>query len=81
MWHYTLTDASAVMHLSYAMHSKDGNDQPVHSLMLSLHDLRGLPLRRLPSAVPCRLLQRIGVISDWLQKRFRPSLTADIAEP
>ena len=32
--------------------SIDGNDWPVHSLMLSLRDLRGLPLRRLSSTVP-----------------------------
>ena len=47
------TDASAVMGtrrcLSSATRSNDHIDWPVHSLMLSIHDLRGLPLRRLPS--------------------------------
>ena len=30
----------------------DGIEWPVHSLILSFHDLRGLPLRRLPSIEP-----------------------------
>ena len=51
----TPTDASAAMTahrpLSSAMRSNDDIDWPVHSLMLSLHDLRGLLLPRLPSAV------------------------------
>ena len=52
-----LTDASAVMTahrpLPFAMHSNDDIDWPVHSLMLSFNDLRGLPLRRLPSTALC----------------------------
>ena len=32
--------------LSSSMRSNDDNDWPVHSLMLFLHDLRGLHLRR-----------------------------------
>ena len=49
----TEVSAAIVAHrlLSSAMRSND-NDWPVHSLMLSLHDLRCLPLRRLPSTVP-----------------------------
>ena len=51
----TLTEASAVMFwhqlLSSAMCSNDDNDWPVHSLKLSLHDLLGHSLRRLPSTV------------------------------
>ena len=39
-----------------AMTSFDGGDWPVHSLMLSFHDLRGLPLRRPPSTVPCSMV-------------------------
>ena len=38
---------------SSVMRSNDDSDWPVHSLMLLLHDLRGLPLRRLPSTVLC----------------------------
>ena len=53
----TPTDAPAMMvaHrlLSSVMRSSDDSDWPVHSLMLSFHHLRGLPLRRLPSTVPC----------------------------
>ena len=41
--------------LSSTERSNDDNDCPVNSLMLSLHDLRGLPLRR-PSAVPCSMI-------------------------
>ena len=56
----TPTDASAalVAHrlLSSVMRSNDANDWPGHSLMLSLYDLRGLPLRRLPSNVPCSMI-------------------------
>ena len=56
----TPTDATAVMaahqFLSSAMHSNDDIDWAVHSLMLSYHDLRRLPLRRLPSTVPCRMI-------------------------
>ena len=44
----TLTDASAVMaahrRLSSVTRSNDDIDWPVLSLMLSVHDLRGLPL-------------------------------------
>ena len=35
------------------LRSNSGIDWPVHSFMLSFHDLRGLPLRRLPSTEPC----------------------------
>ena len=50
----TLTDASALSvahrYLSFAMlNNNDNGCWPVHSLMLSLHDLRSLPLRRLHS--------------------------------
>ena len=51
----TSTDASTVMAASDSVKfdrligcSDDDNDCPVHSLMSSLHDLRGLPLWRLP---------------------------------
>ena len=48
----TPTDASTAMTanrpMSSAMRSNDGIDWPVHSLMLSFHDLRSLPLQRLP---------------------------------
>ena len=33
------------------MRSNGDIDWPVHSLILIFHDLRGLPLRRLPSTV------------------------------
>ena len=50
-------DAFAVMvaHrlLSSAMRNNKDNDWPVHSSMLSLHDIIGLRLRRPPSTVPC----------------------------
>ena len=56
----TPTDAFAAMvaHrlLPSAMRSNDDSDRPVNSLMLSLRDLRGLPLRRLPSTVPCSMI-------------------------
>ena len=49
----TPTDVSAVIiahrPLLSAMRSNDDIDWPVHSLMLSFHDLRGLPRRGLPS--------------------------------
>ena len=45
------------------MRSNDYNDWPVHSLMFSLHDLRGLPLRRLPSTDPCSMI--FGISSWW----------------
>ena len=71
----TPTDASATMGvhrlLSSAMRSNDDNDWPVHSLMLSLHDLRDLPLQRLPSAVHC-------VFFFDLRQRL---MTTDMAEP
>ena len=56
----TLTDASAVktahgLMLS-AMHSDDDIDWPVHSLLLSLHDLDSLSLRGLPSSLPCSMI-------------------------
>ena len=54
------TDASAAMvaHgvLSTAMHINDDNDWPVHSLMLSIHDIHGLPLWRILSDVPCSMI-------------------------
>ena len=56
----TVTFAVMVAHrpLSSAVgvHSNDNIDWPVHSLMFSLHDLCGLPLRRLPSTVPCSMI-------------------------
>ena len=50
----TVAPAAMTAHrpLSSAMRSSDDIDWPVHSLMLSFHDLQGLPLRRLPSIVP-----------------------------
>ena len=40
-----------------AMPDNDNNiDRPVHSLMFSFHDLRGHPLRRLPSTVLCSII-------------------------
>ena len=56
----TSIDASAAMgahrRLSSATRSTDDIDWPVHSLMFSFHDLRGLPVRRLPSTEPCSTL-------------------------
>ena len=57
----TPTDASALMAayrlLSSVACSNDDNDRPVHSLMLSLGDLRGLTLRRrLQSTVRCSMI-------------------------
>ena len=40
------------------MCSNDDIDWPVHSLMLSFYALRGLPLRRLPSTIPCNMIFR-----------------------
>ena len=52
----TPTDASTVAaahrRLSFANRSNDDIDCPVHSLMLSFRNLRGLPLRRHPSTEP-----------------------------
>ena len=42
--------------LPFAMRNCCRSDWPVHSLMLSFHDLRGLPLRRIPSIVPCSMV-------------------------
>ena len=40
--------------LSSSMRSRDDSEWPVHSLMLSLHDLQGLPLQqRFKPSVPC----------------------------
>ena len=50
--------------LSSAMHSNYDIDWPVHSLMLSFHDMRGLPLQRLLSTVPCGMI--FGSVS-WRQ--------------
>ena len=51
----TLTDTAAAMTAhrppSSAMYSNDETNRS--SLMLSFHDIRGLPLRRPPSTVPC----------------------------
>ena len=56
----TLTDASTVMvaHrcLPSAKQSNADIDWPVHSLMLPLHDLRGLLLQRLLSTEPCSII-------------------------
>ena len=52
--------------LSSAMRSNDDIHWPVHSLMLSFHDFRGLPLRRLPSTVPGSMIY--GSVS-WRQTR------------
>ena len=62
------TDASAAMaahrRLSSTTWSNDDIDWLVNSLMLSLHDLRGLPPQRLPSTEPCSMI--FGSIS-WRQ--------------
>ena len=50
--------------LSSTMRSNDDNDWHVNSLMLSLHDLSGLPMRRLPSTVPRSMI--FGSVS-WRQ--------------
>ena len=50
--------------LSSAMCSNDDNAWPVHSLMLSLRDLRSLTLQWLPSTVPCCVI--FGSVS-WQQ--------------
>ena len=50
--------------LSSATHSNDDIDWPVHSLVLSFLDLRGLPWRRLLSTVPCSMI--FGSVS-WRQ--------------
>ena len=74
------TDASAMMvaqrRLSSATRSNDEIDWSVHALMLSFHDLRGLPLRRLPhfakrrqhrheviTIMPCSMHVKFGFIS------------------
>ena len=50
------------------MRSNDDSDRPVHSLLSSFHDLRGLPLRRLSSTVPCRMIfSWIGENCCWLR--------------
>ena len=41
--------------LSYVIRSNYDNDCPVHSLILSFHDLRLVPQRRLPSTVTGRM--------------------------
>ena len=60
----TPTDASAVMaahqRLPSATQSNYDIDWPVHSLMLSFDDLRGLPLRRLSSTEPCGMILWYG---------------------
>ena len=59
-WSTYPDNASAVMTahwlLSSAMRSSNDIDWPVHSMMLTLRDLRGLPLRRIPSTVPWRTI-------------------------
>ena len=67
----TPINASAAMTahrpLSSTMRSNADIDWPVHALMLSFHDLRGLPLRRLPSTVSCSVI--FGSVSrrqTWL---------------
>ena len=63
-----LTDAAAVMAahqlLTSAMRSNGDDDWPVHSLMLFLHDLHNLPLRRLPSTVPSIMIFASRVAKD-----------------
>ena len=49
--------------LSSAMCSNEDIDWLVHSLMLSLHDLRSLPLWRRSSTVPRTMI--IGCVSRW----------------
>ena len=55
--------------LSSVMHINDDIDWPVLSLMLSFHDLQGLPLRRLPSTVPSSMIlghgRTIIVCNAW----------------
>ena len=78
----TLTDASTVMaahwRLSSAMRSNVALDWPVHALTLPFHDLRGLPLWRLPSMVPCSMI--FGSISwqhTWPNHDTLRRLTAE----
>ena len=67
MWIDAVMDAHRF--LSAVMRSNNDIDWPVHSLMLSFHDLRGLPLRHLPSTVP---------IEYNLRQRI---MTTDMTEP
>ena len=46
---YTSTSA-------FAMRSNENSDWPVHSLILTFRELRGLSLRRLPSTVTCSMI-------------------------
>ena len=79
----TQTDASAMMaahrRLSSATRSNGDIDRLlVHSLMLSFHDLRSLPLRRLPSMEPCSMI--FGSVlwrQTWLNHDNSRRLTVD----
>ena len=61
----TNTSAVTAAHqlLSSAMRSSDDNDRPVHSLMLSFHDLHGRPLRRLQATVQAHPRVWLGVLA------------------
>ena len=65
-------DASAVIvaHrlLSFVMRSNDDSVWAVHSLMLSFHDLHGLPLRRPPSTLPCNMVFSMPAVSQGSDK-------------
>ena len=72
--HVTQSDASAaiVSHrlLSSAMRSNDDNYWPVHSFMLSLHDIRRLPRRRLPFAIPYSMYDSFVACRDGRHGRI-----------
>ena len=58
-----------------AMRSNDNIDWPVHPLMLSFHDLRDLPLRRLPSTVPRSMI--LGSVAYPDDRHGRTMITCD----
>ena len=79
--------------MSSAMRSCDDNDWPVHSLILSFHDLRGLPLRWVPCTVLCSMIfgslswQQTWPSHDNLRRlvvnnkiSYRPARTSDCCQ-
>ena len=57
--------------LSTAMRSNDDNDWRVNSRTLSLHDERGLSVRRLRSTVPCSM-----ILAAYRDSRHGRTMTA-----
>ena len=59
---------------SVSMRINDDGDWAIRSLILFFHDLRGIPVRRPPSTVPCRLQrgfwQCIGMSADMAEPRY-----------